>query len=53
MGDAEKTQHAATICRDCTISGGEKRVKKQMSDSQSKAVTLSYPSKGSPTPEDA
>lgn len=28
MGDTEKTQHAAAIGRDCTISGGEERVKK-------------------------
>lgn len=34
MGDAEKTQCAATISHDCTISGGEKRAKKQMSNSQ-------------------
>lgn len=27
-GDTEKTQHAAAIGRDCTISGGEERVKK-------------------------
>lgn len=27
-GDTEKTQRAATVGRDCTISGGEERVKK-------------------------